>query len=41
MIADNLYLKQVTYLNSIVMPDPVDEESVDSTGSEVTTEDID
>ncbi|KAL1849499.1 hypothetical protein Plec18167_003103 [Paecilomyces lecythidis] len=32
---------QVTYLNSIVMPDPVDEESVDSTGSEVTTEDID
>ncbi|GAD97878.1 conserved hypothetical protein [Paecilomyces variotii No. 5] len=31
----------VTYLNSIVMPDPVDNESADSTGSEVTTEDID
>ena len=41
IIADCWYLEQVTYLNSIVMPDPDDDESEGSTGSDGATEDID
>lgn len=38
MGTNSLYFEQVTYLNSVVMPDPVDSSS-EELGSEETTED--